>query len=101
MSDFIIFYDDGSEIAANASTLEKVKPFGVVCIVQERADGHNQILYGKDYYSFSGEHWIVLDMMGVIDHLVHKPESIKKFIVGRTVDNQTFYNIYDKAKTHV
>ncbi len=101
MSDFIIFYDDGSEIAANASTLDKVKPFGVVCIVQERADGNNHMLFEKDYYSFNGEHWIVLDLVGVIDHLVHKPESIKKFIVGRTIDNQAFYNIIAKAKSHV
>ena len=98
MQKFIIFYDDGTEVADN---LDEVKPFGVICIVQEKHKCRNHILSQKDYYAFNGEHWIVLDMMGVIDHLVHKPESIKKLIVGRTVDTKAYWDIYDKAKKYV
>ena len=93
-----IFYDDGSEVADD---LDQVKSFGVICIVQDKHDGQNHILSKKDYYLFNGKHWIVLDMMGVVDHLVHKPKSIQKFIVGRTIDNHSFWEIYDKAQKYV
>lgn len=93
-----ILYDDGTEVVDN---LDEVKPFGVICIVQEKADGRNHILSQKDYYAFNGQQWVVLDMMGVVDHLVHKPENIKKFVVGRTIDNISFWKIMDKAQSYV
>lgn len=93
-----ILYDDGTEVVDN---LDEVKSFGVICIVQEKADGRNHILSQKDYYLFNGQQWVVLDMMGVVDHLVHKPETIKKFVVGRTIDNISFWKIMDKAKQYV
>jgi len=101
VSDFIIFYDDGSELKGSELFYHHITPFGVICIVQEKADGRNHILSQKDYYAFTGTHWIVLDMMGVVDHLVNKPKSIKKFIVGRTIDNKSYWDIFDKAKRYV
>ena len=101
MSDFIVFYDNEKTISANASTLDKVQPFGVVCIVQNRTENKKHILYGRDYYAFNGRHWLILDIIGLIDHLVHKPDSIKKFIVGRTIDNEAYNKIMSSAKSHV
>ena len=101
MADFIVFYDDGSQLVGNALSLDQIKPYGVICIVQERADGRNHILSQKDFYAFTGNHWIVLDAFGLADHVIHKLKGLQKVIAGRTVDNQTYYDIMERAKKHV
>ena len=98
---FIIFYDDGREISATENTVDKLDSFGVICIVQSLGDGRNHILSKKDYYILVGNFWLVVDMMGLIDHLANKPNSIKKLLVGRTIDNVAFWKIFDIAKTYV
>lgn len=93
-----IFYDDGSEYEGS---LDGVEPFGVICIVQTKQDGRNHIIHQKDYYAFNGSHWLSLDMMGIIDYLVHKPETIKKLIVGRTIDTKSFWDIFERARKYI
>ena len=101
MSEFIVFYDDGTEIKGTELFFEHLPPFGVIAIVQEKHDGRNHILSRMDYYAFNGRHWVVLDMIGIVDYLVHKPKSIKKLLVGRTIDNKSYWDIFEKAKLHV
>jgi len=101
MDDWRIFYDDGSEITGSGNDFGDIPSFGIICIVQEKHDGRKHIISQKDYYAFTGTLWIVLDMMGVIDHLVHKPESIEKLLVGRTIDDKSYWDIFERAKKYI
>lgn len=101
MKPWHIFYDDGT-VFTNAQTHSLDVPnYGVICIVQKKLDGQNHILHGTDFYLFVDDSWIAVDKFGALDHLMHKLESIKCAISGRTVTNDLQTQILNKAKQYV
>lgn len=96
MLKFKIYYDDGSASDTIPDTLEQ--KYGVICILQQRADGFFHMVSNGPYYLFVGESWLPAYENDIVDYLVNKPGAIKHCIVGRIVSKGAFQKIYGQAQ---
>ena len=52
-----IYYDDGSTYSSDGGTAEDAELDGVVCVVQKHGDDPVDVLWGFDFYYWTGENW--------------------------------------------
>ena len=92
-----IFYSDGSTYSNDDGSPATAPPFDVQVIVQLDQTGGRYNQMGSDYYTWRDNRWWGVDIMGLFDYLAHYSPSVVKF--GRTVDNETFQQMFRLAET--
>ena len=94
MRQYRVYYDDGQVL-----TGDDLPAYGVILILQQRADGRWLITSNAPYYLDDGEEWLPAYENDLVDYLVNKPPgAIKRLLVGRIVSKRNFVQIYDNAK---
>lgn len=91
-----IYYDDGS-VFDNTLPATNAPSYGVQCIVdysQDKRTIHNR----STYYILTNEGWIVAEQDGLLDFILNKFSKIQKIVMGRTMTNDAFWEVYNKAK---
>lgn len=90
--DWQIFYDNG---AVYQGRLELAPTLGVICILEGKPVA--RIVERSDYYvwKFKESGWTGVDIFGLWDYL--SQPGFKKVLFGRTVSNETFESIHNKA----
>jgi hypothetical protein len=87
----MIYYDDGGTYDGPP---EHAPGLGVL-VVAQHIDGQPSIVYGHDFYWWSGDRWWGADQAGIWDYL-HRP-GWRKVIFGRTVSNERFAEVMAQA----
>lgn len=68
--------------------------WGVQAIVYEDPRVGWTIATGSDYYIKREDRWVGVDLAGLLDHIVNELGIV---LVGRTISNQEYHRIYEKA----
>lgn len=96
MSEWIVWYDDGSSFSSEEGGPEDAPRFGVICIAVRSAEHGRIIWVGHDYYWWTEEGWASGDAEGLCDYL-DQPGSIKIRLKGRSVPATRFHRVYKLA----
>ena len=94
---FRIYYADGTSSDQRPEALER--KYGVICILQQRADGYYHMVSNAPYYLLVKGSWLPAFENDVIDYLVNQAGAVEACIVGRIVDKGTFRKIYEQAQS--
>jgi len=71
------------------------KNWGVMAIVYADPDNGWAMATGGDYYIQRADRWVAVDFAGMLDHVVNELAVV---LVGRTISNDEFRQIYQTAK---
>lgn len=105
MSDWIIWYSDGSSFSSEQGAPEDAPRWGVICIAAYSGDHGRMIWHGTDYYGWVCEpgcllgDWISFDATGLLDYLANRPGREKIVLIGRHVPPDVFHRVYRMADT--
>lgn len=97
MLSFIIYYDDGSEFAAEYGDALNAPGQGVIVVAQSDSDVGRELLHMKDFYCWDGGRWLGMDTYGLYDYLARP--GWKKVLAGRTVSYGVYSSIFGRAST--
>lgn len=102
---FKVFYDDDYVFDSNIESLDKIKGFGVLAIVQERANPNPrpQFLSGYDFYYLNTDEELrpsfrPIDISGIMDRLLHH-KPVEYLLQGRMVSTEKYEEILTKAQS--
>jgi len=96
MSDWRIYYDDGSIYIGE---LKEAPSYGVICILQQRGyDKRYFITSQSPYYMYVRGEWLPCWINDVEDYLANQLGEIERFLVGRIIPKAEFNDIYEQAK---
>ena len=96
MTDWCIFYADGSAFISSAGKPEEAPTHGVISIVQKLSN-HVQVLHQADLYWWRDGMWWAGDVLGFVDQAgVFGATWVKQ---GRTVKSEVYSEIIGKAIT--
>jgi len=93
MTKWRIYYDDYTTVDIE----DNIKSLGVACIAELCHDGrviHNR----SSYYLLTDEGWIVVELDGLIDWMLHKLDKVKRVCMGRSMTNDAYWALYEKVK---
>ena len=96
ISDWRIYYTDGSTFNDNQGSPEDAPAFGVVCIVHPNGLVGRVILHRHDWYYWTEDGWSGGDLHGLLDRLLHRL-STTAVLQGRSVANKVFREIMARA----
>ena len=93
-----VYYDDGTTITSETGLPVEVRPFGVVCIAQRNPEKARSLMHGWDWYYWHEEdkQWWGCDLHGLIDRLLHRL-PVSALLQGRTVTNEAYNAIMTRA----
>lgn len=96
MTDWRIYYDDGSIASSEESYPHTCEKNGVQVIVQDDVAFGFRLLT-NDYYlwSYQDERWYGADLFGLFDYLQQNGQKVVLF--GRSVPEERFEEIYQTA----
>lgn len=88
-----ILYEDDASFDSTQGTPEDAPPWGVLAIWMPGG----RSLYNKDYYIWRQDYqtWIEVDLVGLIDHLIHHAKDIHAVKVGRVVPWKKYKGVLD------
>jgi hypothetical protein len=90
-----IYYDGGQVYFS-----ERPEPggdrsgWGVLVVVQDDASVGKQHVTGTDYMIWRDDHWVGVDLVGLIDHVVN---VLQVALVGRMVSSEEYKAIMDRS----
>jgi hypothetical protein len=84
-----VYYDDGTTITSEAGLPVEVRLFGIVCIAQRNPGKARLLMHGWDYWHEEDKQWWGCDLHGLIDRLLHRL-PVSALLQGRAVTNEAY-----------
>ena len=93
-----IYYGDGSTFDDTQGEPEDAPGHNVQCIVFSDHDHGRTILQRFDWYFYrKGQNWWAGDLYGALDLFTNFPKEMSALKAGRSVDNEAYREILERA----
>lgn len=93
---WVVWYSDGTSFTDYDGAPHEAPRWGVLCV--STRNGHNRtIWHATDYYCWA-DGWVSCDTTGLIDYLANRPGPEKIVLMGRHVQPEQFWRVFELAQ---
>jgi len=97
--DWKIYYGNGSAFSSDDGGVWEAPSHDVVCVVHKTENGR-QCLNTWDWYIYRSDvGWWGVDMMGMVDQVMHFTDKVMGVKQGRCIPDQDYYEIMSRARS--
>lgn len=93
-----LYYADGSKYSDRDGSAENSPKDFLIAIAQDSEHFGRTVMTGE-YFIFKNGAWSFHDLPGLIDQVKHYAKDIVVMRPGHYVDNRTFHQITERART--